>query len=235
MRFSPATPSKDRAIQSDVYETYGQPDFVFSIRRPFSPEDFAPLQDKLGIDPVGLANSNNQLFAENMANNMGARIKAIFKRNEELELAQSAGKRLDEVSEPLPTQDDMNELMRSYNFSGVRVSSGESSALTPFQREFYKLAKAQIYQIIKAYGVDDKQAPVSVARKDSTPRVDQITAERFAELIDDCVDGAGPWSTGRHAARREELIGLAEANIAATRLDREAKSLSLEPGIDEAA
>jgi hypothetical protein len=233
MRFSPNTPVKGRAIQSELYAADGQEEFVFNIRRPFNPEHFEHLGAELGIDPVGFSNGANQLFAENMSNNMATRIKTINKFNEELAAAQEDGKRLGETLKPLPTQEDMDELMAAYDFSGVRMSSGESSAVTPFQREMYSLAKKLITAILKAYGVDDKEAPVRVARANTPAGANTITPERFAELVDEVVEGTGVWATGRHATKREELIAQAEANVAATKLD--ADPLSLDEDQQEAA
>lgn len=227
MKFSSSTPRKDRAIQSDAYEADGQPDFVFSICRPFSPEDFEHLRDSHGIDPVGLSNSNNQLFAENMSNNMGTRIKAVIARNAALATAQANGQRLNETPEPLPTQDDMETLMSSYDFSGVRTSTGESSALTPFQREFYKLAKKLVVNILTSLGIGDKPAPVKVAKADTEPGPGQISKDEFDDIVDAVVEGTGLWANGKYAAKRQELLTQAEANVAATRLDADAKSLSL--------
>jgi hypothetical protein len=227
MKFSPETPRKDRAIQQDLYEADGQPDFVFSIARPFSPEHFEYLREELGIDPIGFANGANQLFAENMGNNMAARIKAVAKRNEELLAAQAEGRRTNETLEHLPSQEDMEALMASYDFSGVRVSTGESSALSPVQREMYALSKKLIRAILRAYGTGSKPAPVTVAKADTEPGPSQISADEFAEIVDAVVEGTGLWADGPYAAKRQELIEQAEANVAATRLETADKSLTL--------
>lgn len=227
MKFSPETPRKDRAIQSDTYEADGQPDFVFSIVRPFSPEDFEHLRERLGVDPTGFSNGANQLFAENMSNNMSTRIKAVVSRNSALAAAQANNQRLNESPEPLPTQADMEELMSSYDFSGVRTGTGESSALTPLQREMYKLSKKLVQNILANLGIRGMPAPVKVAKADAEPGPGQISKDEFDSIVDSVVEGTGLWAAGKYAAKRQELLTQAEANVAATRLDADAKSLSL--------
>lgn len=227
MKFSPSTPRKDRAIQSDAYEADGQPDFVFSIVRPFSPENFEHLRETHGVDPVGFSNGANQLFAENMSNNMSTRIKAVVSRNAALATAQANNQRMNEKPEALPTQADMEELMAAYDFSGVRTSTGESSALTPFQREMYKLSKKLVQNILANLGIRGMPAPVKVAKADAEPGPGQISKDEFDDIVDSVVEGTGLWADGKYAAKRQELLTQAEANVAATRLDADAKSLSL--------
>lgn len=175
MKLDPNTPTRERVIQGSVYEEAGQPGFSFTIPQPFVADDFVAVGERLGVSPAGLAVQTNQVLAENLGNNMAARIKK----------AQSDGT-------DLPSQEDMDALYDSYDFSGSRV--GGASFGSPFERHFWRLSANFIRKLIKAKGYQDKAAPVTVAKKGAdSVGSNQIDYDTFEEEVQKLIDGDGPW------------------------------------------
>lgn len=181
------TPTRQRIIQEKTYIAAGLPDMSFNIDQPFTPEMFEQLRDILGIDPVGLSRQVNQVFAENVANNMASRIK------------KAAGV---EGAE-LPTQEDMNELIASYDFS-VRTASTAAFG-SSYDKILHRLASAFIRKLLKAKGYLGVPAPVTVAPKAAnTLTENQISFEDFQIEVSKLVEGEGNWG------EKEAFINLRE-------------------------
>lgn len=168
------TPSRTRTVLEDAYTEAGYPDFQFSIPQPFQPEHVAGVAE-LGASPVGVANQLNQVLAENLCNNIAARVRSAVKN-----------------SFPLPTQEDMDALYAAYDFSGTRQSSTSPASL--FDRIFYKLCGQFIKKLLKKKGYRDLPAPVSVAKRDEEPAANQISYEDFEVEVGRLVGGDGPWA-----------------------------------------
>lgn len=170
------TPVRLRTIMEDVYEAAGFPDHRFAIYQPFTADHFAGVTE-VGASPDGMANQSNQLLCENLGNNMAAKIRAAVKNGTSL-----------------PTQEDMDALYAAYDFSGVRSRSGDGGAsVTLFDRIFTRLAGQFIRKLIKKKGYQDQPAPVTVAKKDSTPEKGQISFADFEAEVSRLVNGDGPW------------------------------------------
>ena len=199
------TPSRLRTICGKEYAEAGHPDFQFSIPQPFTGEHFNV--SELGVNPAGLATQTNQVLAENLANNMAAKVRAAVKNGT-----------------PLPTQEDMDALYAAYDFSGVRTrgAGGTSNAL--FDRLFTRLAGQFIRKLLKKKGYQDMAAPVTVAKRDEEPKGNQVSFETFEAEVQRLVDGEGPWSEiPAFIEVREGLFDEAREEEAAIR-DREAKA-----------
>ena len=99
--------------QADSYERAGIEDYEFQLSLPFASnfEHFFNTEalEAAGISPVGLARQIDQVSKENLGNAFAAAVRK----------AESKGA-------PLPAQEFLDELFAKYDFSGVRVSSGES-------------------------------------------------------------------------------------------------------------
>jgi len=101
--------------QAEAYEDAGlTPDeYQFSISLPFATnyEHFFNVAalEAAGINPVGLARQLDQVEKENLGNAFAAQVRKAVARKS-----------------TLPTQAKLDELLAEYDFSGVRVASGES-------------------------------------------------------------------------------------------------------------
>lgn len=169
------TPVRQRIIQEKAYVEAGITDMAFSIPQPFEPAMFEHLRDELGIDPTGLARQVNQVYAENLANNMASRIK------------KAAG--TEDVA--LPTQADMDELAASYDFS---VRTATASFGSTFDKIFHRIASGFIRKLLKKKGYQDIPAPVTVAKKTAeTTGEGQISFEDFEAEVIRLTEGEGPW------------------------------------------
>lgn len=181
------TPNRQRIIQEKAYIAAGISDMAFNVPQPFLPEMFEHLREELGIDPVGLARQVNQVYAENLANNMASRIK------------KAAGKEGVE----LPTQADMDELATSYDFS---VRTATAAFGSSFDKIFHRTASAFIRKLLKKKGYQDTPAPVTVAKKtDETTKEGQISFEDFEIEVIRLTEGEGPWG------EKEAFIDLRDA------------------------
>lgn len=167
------TPVRYRTVLEAAYEAAGNPDFQFCIPQPFTAEHVADVAE-VGANPQGVANQLNQVLAENLSNNIAAKIRAAVKN---------------EVA--LPTQGDMDALYAAYDFSGMRQSSGTATSL--FDRIFNRLAGQFIKKLIKRKGYREMPAPVTVAKRDEEPTQGQISFEDFEVEVTRLVDGDGPW------------------------------------------
>lgn len=168
------TPIRLRTIMEDVYSAAGMPDFRFAIPQPFLPEHVEGVT-AVGAVQAGVANQLNQLLCENLANNMGAKVRAAVKNGT-----------------PLPTQGDMDALYDAYDFSGIRASTGGVTA-SLFDRLFARLAGQFIRRLIKKKGYQGQPAPVTVAKKGEAPQAGQISFEDFEAEVFRLVAGEGPW------------------------------------------
>lgn len=169
------TPVRARSVMSKEYTEAGQSDFKFLIPQPFTAEHFKNVAE-IGASPQGLANQANQVLCENLCNNIAARARIAIKQGL-----------------PLPTQEDMDALYAVYDFSGLR-QRGTGTATSLFDRIFARLAGGFIRKLIKAKGYKELRAPVTVAKKDTTPGPNQISIEAFEAEVERLVDGEGPWS-----------------------------------------
>lgn len=168
------TPIRARAVCSKEYEEAGLPNFKFSIPQPFTADLFKEAAS-IGISSQGLANQINQVLAENLCNNIAARVRTAIKQGT-----------------VLPTQEDMDALYSVYDFSGLR-QRGTGNATSLFDRIFARLAGSFIKKLIKAKGYKDIKAPVTVAKKDTAPGPNQISVEDFEVEVEKLVNGDGPW------------------------------------------
>ena len=168
------TPVRARTIQENLYADAGQPDFSFRIPQPFTAEHFESLRE-LGVHPGGFAQQANQVLAENLGNNMASRIKKLAKANQ-----------------PLPTQEDMDQLFESYDFTGMRSSAVAIGSL--FDKIMYRLSGQFLRKLFAKKGYQDMPAPVKVAKKNAEPGDNEIAYEDFEQEIARLMEGDGPWS-----------------------------------------
>ena len=171
-----STPTRERVIQGEAYEEAGQPGFSFTIPQPFTADDFTAVGARLSVSPSGLAVQINQVLAENLGNNMAARVKKAVKEGSDL-----------------PTQEDMDTLYDGYDFSGSRAGGVQFG--NPFERHFWRLAANFIRKLVKAKGYQDKAAPVTIAKKDAEPTGNQISYDTFETEVQKLIDEEGPWGT----------------------------------------
>lgn len=182
-----STPTRLRTVLEDSYTDAGFPDFKFKIPQPFTAEHVAGVAE-LGASPNGVANQLNQVLAENLCNNIAAKVRKAVK-----------------ADQPLPTQDDMDALYTAYDFSGLRQSSGSPTSL--FDRIFTKLAGAFVKRLLKKKGYQDMVAPVTVAKQNEVPVGSQISYETFEAEVSRLVEGDGPWGeVEAFVSVRESLI-----------------------------
>lgn len=193
-----STPTRFRTVLEDTYTEAGQPDFQFQIPQPFTAEHVAGVAE-LGANPNGVANQLNQVLAENLCNNIAARVRTAVKKGQ-----------------PLPTQADMDALYAVYDFSGLRQSSGSATSL--FDRIFTRLAGAFIKRLLKKKGYQDMAAPVTVAKQGEVPTGNQISYETFEAEVARLVAGEGPWGeVETFISVRESMIEDAKAEEVAIR------------------
>jgi len=195
------TPMRFRTVMEEEYTKAGNPNFQFMIPQPFTAEHVVGVTEA-GASPAGVANQLNQVLAENLSNNIAARIRAAVKANQ-----------------LLPTQADMDMLYDAYDFSGTRASSVRSANL--FDRIFDRLAGAFIRKLLKKKGYQNLSAPVTIAKRDTDPEPNQISFEVFEAEVERLVYGEGPWAeVPAFIEVRESLLEDAKAEEIAIR-DRE--------------
>jgi hypothetical protein len=194
-----STPTRFRTVLEDTYTAAGFPEFQFQIPQPFTAEHVAGVAE-LGANPNGVANQLNQVLAENLCNNIAARVRNAVKNNQ-----------------PLPTQADMDALYSMYDFSGLRQSSGTGPA-SLFDRIFTRLAGAFIKRLLKKKGYQDMAAPVTIAKQNEEPTGNQISYETFETEVSRLVEGDGPWGeVDAFISVRESMIEDAKVEEAAIR------------------
>lgn len=194
-----STPTRFRTVLEDTYTAAGFPEFQFQIPQPFTAEHVADVAE-LGASPNGVANQLNQVLAENLCNNIAARVRNAAKNGQ-----------------PLPTQADMDALYEVYDFSGLRQSSGTSPA-SLFDRIFTRLAGAFVKRLLKKKGYQEMNPPVTVAKQNEEPTLKQISYETFESEVSRLVEGDGPWSeVEAFVSVRDSLIEDAKAEEAAIR------------------
>lgn len=196
MKITNSTPSRTRTVLGETY----------SIHQPFTAEHFSGAEE-LGVSASGVAQQMNQVFAENVGNNVASRIRNA-----------------DKNGTARPTQADVDALVAAYDFTGSRASVGSSGSL--FDRLFFKNASAFIRKLIKRKGYRDLPAPVTVAKKDEAPKAGQISFEDFEAEVVRLVEGDGPWAEVEAFANvRSDLIEDTQAEEAdVCRRQQEAES-----------
>ncbi len=196
MKITDSTPRRNRTILGDTY----------SIPQPFTAEHFSGAEE-LGVSASGVAQQCNQVFAENIGNNVASRIRNAEKNGT-----------------ARPTQADIDALVAAYDFTGSRASAGASGSL--FDRLFFKNASAFIRKLVKRKGYRDLPAPVVVAKKDEEPKTGQISFADFEAEVVRLVEGDGPWSeVEAFVAVRDGLIEDTQAEEADVRKrEQEAES-----------
>lgn len=193
-----STPTRFRTVLEDTYAEKGQPDFQFQIPQPFTAEHVAGVAE-LGANPNGVANQLNQVLAENLCNNIAARVRTAVKKDQ-----------------PLPTQADMDALYNVYDFSGLRQSSGSATSL--FDRIFTRLASSFVKRLLKKKGYQEMSAPVTVAKQGEVPTGNQISYDAFEAEVSRLVEGDGPWSeVEAFVSVRESMIEDAKSEEVAVR------------------
>lgn len=194
-----STPTRFRTVLEDIYTAAGFPEFQFQIPQPFTAEHVVGVAE-LGANPNGVANQLNQVLAENLCNNIAARVRNAAKNNQ-----------------PLPTQADMDALYATYDFSGLRQSSG-TGPVSLFDRIFTRLAGAFVKRLLKKKGYQDMAAPVTVAKQNETPVGGQISYETFETEVARLVAGEGPWGeVEAFVSVRESMIEDAKSEEVAIR------------------
>ncbi len=194
-----STPTRFRTVLEDAYTAAGQPDFQFQIPQPFTAEHVVGVAE-LGASPNGVANQLNQVLAENLCNNIAARVRNAVKNGQ-----------------PLPTQADMDALYEIYDFSGLRQSSGTSST-SLFDRIFTRLAAGFVKRLLKKKGYQNMAAPVTVAKTGEEPVGNQISYENFEAEVNRLSLGKGPWAeVEAFVTVRASLIEDAKSEEAAVR------------------
>lgn len=194
-----STPTRFRTVLEDTYTSAGFPEFQFQIPQPFTAEHVAGVAD-VGAIPQGVANQLNQVLAENLCNNIAARVRNAVKNDQ-----------------PLPTQADMDALYEIYDFSGLRQSGlRQSSSL--FDRIFTRLAAGFVKRLLKKKGYQDMVAPVTIAKAGEEPTGNQISYETFESEVARLVEGDGPWGeVEAFISVRESMIEDAKTEEAAVR------------------
>jgi len=186
------TPIRARIIQEKLFEAAGISDFAFNIPQPFTAEMVAAAAETVGANVAGLANQMNQVLAENLGNNMAARVKKAVKDGT-----------------ALPTQADMDALYEGYDFTGIRSGTAFGSM---FDKIMFRLSGAFIRKLIKQQGYQDMPAPVTVAKRSAEALATQIDYDTFEGEVVQLMEGQGPWTEKEaYIDLRESLIEEAKA------------------------
>lgn len=207
------TPTRARTIQGDIYESAGYPDFSFDIPRPFQAEDLDQVAATYSVSSVGLANGLNQLLAENLGNNMAQKIKAVAKRNENL------AEGVDPDWSDLPSQEDMDAMIASYDFSGVRASSGGTIGLSAMEKALYRYARQLVRKIVADSGYPSLGLGkgTTIGKKDEDAKPGQLPWSIYEQEVEELALGEGKWADDENYAafRQEYVVEPAEALVAA--------------------
>lgn len=180
MQIPPDTITRPRTVQEKAYTDSGLPAeaAVFQMPRPFTEELLSSVAAALNVSAAGLANQMNQVLAENLGNNIAAKIKAAVAKKE-----------------ALPTQADLDAMVESYDFSGVRTSSKDEDSLAPLERTQYRYAAQKIRALLKAgaIAIEGMNAPVTVAKKEAEPKANQISYDQLYSFASQLVEGESVW------------------------------------------
>lgn len=106
-------------------------DPTMSIVVPFTAEDDRETIESKGVNWAGLMRQMNQVFKENIGNTFGSKIRTAVSK-----------------SDPLPSQDDLNELVDKYDFSGARIST--ETGMSEEEKAFRSVLRARLKLFLRA-------------------------------------------------------------------------------------
>lgn len=180
-------PTRTITRHADLYEKFGG-EGKFDVPEPFELSDLnVEVIEEKGLIPGGVVKQLNQVFAENVANLLAAKIRA----------AAAAAKSL----EDLPSQATLNTIIANYDFSGVARRT-DSSSLSKLERAIYSIARSQLKKLIRAglLSADGKPETVQTAKdaEAGTLEPGKMPLQDFAALVDALVNGdkwIGPEAT----------------------------------------
>jgi hypothetical protein len=184
-------PTRTITRHSDIYEKLGG-DGKFEIPEPFDLSDVntEALEGK-GLIPGGVVKQLNQVFGENVANLLAAKIRAAAPKATELSA--------------LPSQETLNTIIAGYDFSGVARRT-DSSALSKLERAIYSIARNQLKKLIRAglLAADGKPQTVQTAKDAEAGKLEEgkMPLQDFESLVDALVNGdkwIGPEATVERA------------------------------------
>ena len=140
---------------------------------------------KRGFQPAGLVRQMNQVTVENIGNLYAARVRAAASKNE-----------------PLPTQEDMDKLIDSYDFSGVSASS--EAGMPEEERVFRSNLKTQLKRFLRMglFTPDRTSLTVQTVKEASAtpPELpeNKISIEEFNNLVE-CAAESVEWNFLEHS------------------------------------
>lgn len=182
-------------------------DAVFLFPQPFSEEIFNRAEvEALGVSIKGLVHTLNQTLLENLRNNAATKIKRLIKDNK-----------------PFLDQAGFDEIVKSYDFSGVRAASSGDEGRTSLQRIQFKIARRELKRLLRSGVFEFPEFDISfgtvvtVAKEDADIEPGQIPAEIFETYVEALIDGEeAPWA-GEPEYQMSETGQEVPANAAAVR------------------
>ena len=127
----------------------------------------------LGFLPAGVVRALNQTFVENVANIHGSQVRNTIKKGL-----------------PLPAPEAMEEILKAYNFSGIRTASEES--MPEEERIFRSQLKKQLRSLLRqgAFSANGSALTVQTqpeATKNELPE-GKISLEDFETLVESAAE-----------------------------------------------
>ena len=127
----------------------------------------------LGFLPTGVVRAMNQVFVENVANIHGSQVRAAVKKGL-----------------TLPDSEAMEEILKAYNFSGIRTSSEES--MPEEERVFRSQLKKQLRSLLRQGAFSADRSPLTVQTQPEASRKElpegKISLEDFDTLVESAAE-----------------------------------------------
>lgn len=152
-------------------------DGTVSLVMPVDVEDDRVSIEAKGINWPGLMRQLNQVYKENVGNLFAAAIRKALSKNE-----------------PLPGQKELDAIVAKYDFSGVRVSSGDSG-MSEAEKVFHSILRSRLKDLLRA-GIfsADRETKLTVQTQvelaENELKDGKVSVEDFETIVEAATEGA---------------------------------------------
>lgn len=170
-------PAKSFIRQAKDYEAAGiEPNMQLIV--PFTDDDTRESIEEKGVNWAGLMRQINSVFAENIGNALGSKVRNSVSKGE-----------------TLPTQDDLDEIIAKYDFSGARMRATTEESMSQEDRVFFNVLRTRLKALLRTGTFSaDNESKITVQTKKEADRKElpagKIPTTTYEELVQAAIDGA---------------------------------------------